>query len=310
MRGEQTYPGDLGGRFFRVGREVAPARGWGSIVVVEDVADGPQAFKIPRRLWVGLEILAEADDEVVHRPGGGGAGISPAHLQELAPAQGSAPIGDEELEEAHLLLREFDLAAPSVGGEGVEMDHVLAEAVGRSQLGDAFASPVRPAFPCRFMIPRRPGQEPLHPQEELVEVKRFGKVIVNAVGQPLHAVFRFALRGEDENRQLFVFDANMAQDGQPIDAGEHDVQDDKLGPPVPPLPERRHAVGGDHHLVSLEGQIQPNTFRYMQIVLHDENPFPGSFFHDAVSMPRIAGGIFRVKVEPLPSPGLSAVTRA
>jgi hypothetical protein len=71
--------------------------------------------------------------------------------------------------------------------------------------------------------PLPPEQQPVDPQQKFVQVERFGEVVVDPVGQSLNLVFDVGLGGQDQYGDAFIFQANIAQHGQAVDAGQHDV---------------------------------------------------------------------------------------
>ncbi len=55
--------------------------------MVEEIADGAEAPEVDGILGIFFEILSQPNDEVVHGPGGGLAGVAPAHLQKNLAGQ-------------------------------------------------------------------------------------------------------------------------------------------------------------------------------------------------------------------------------
>ncbi len=106
---------------------------------------------------------------------------------------------------------------------------------------------------------------------KLLQVKRFGQIVVNAVRQTPDAVVGAGLGGKDENRKLFIFQANALQNRKAIDPRQHDVKNDQVRPPGLPLLQGRHAIRGDRDIVTQQGEIQADAFGNMFFILDDQN---------------------------------------
>ena len=103
----------------------------------------------------------------------------------------------------------------------------------------------------------RPAQRSTHPAEELHDAERLGNVVVGTAVQPAHGV-QLAGFGRDHDDGQPVQGRGVAQlfqDGEPILAGQHHVQDHKLrGFGAHGLPERfRTGKAGHFITVGLQG---------------------------------------------------------
>lgn len=96
---------------------------------MEDIADGPQAFEMQRFFRVLLEVFPEADDEVVHGPGGGSPGVPPSDFQKFLPGQGFAGVLDEEFQQFGFLAGQLDVALLPAGGQRAEINAVVSKRV-------------------------------------------------------------------------------------------------------------------------------------------------------------------------------------
>ncbi len=104
--------------------------GWGDpLWVIEEITDGAEAPEVKGMLRVVLKIFSQADDEIVDRPGGGHAGVAPSHLQKDLARQGLAPVGDEDLEQSRLLLRQLDRSLPALRRQRRKVDRIAAEGI-------------------------------------------------------------------------------------------------------------------------------------------------------------------------------------
>ena len=97
----------------------------------------------------------------------------------------------------------------------------------------------------------------------------------------------------------------MAKNGEAIQAGQHDIEHDKMRIPLLPHPESLCAAHGDRCLITLKGEIQLQPFGDVRVILDDKYPFLVRLLH--CSFPsRLLNGRMSVKMLPLSSPSLSA----
>ena len=89
---------------------------------------------------------------------------------------------------------------------------------------------------------------------QLGEGERLDQVVVGAGVEPGDAVGHGVARGQEQDRGLHAPAAQPAADLEPVDAGQHDVEDDRVvggdGDPV----ERLFAAAGEVDGVALLGQ--------------------------------------------------------
>ena len=104
-------------------------RAHGSPSVEEAVADAPHGEEMPRVGRILLEALAQAQDEVVDRAGGGKHVVAPDPLEQVLARDDLAGVLGEHLEDHRFLLGELlRLAVPGARAEGAEVHFVAAEA--------------------------------------------------------------------------------------------------------------------------------------------------------------------------------------
>ena len=80
--------------------------------------------------------------------------------------------------------------------------------------------------------------------EQFGEYERFDEIIVGAQFQAVDLVLRGVLGGEKQDHGGAFLFAKLAKNGQAVDFGEHDVQDDDVVLAVAGVPERGLPVGG------------------------------------------------------------------
>ena len=97
------------------------------------------------------------------------------------------------------------LVAPLVEDEVAEAEHVAGE------------------------VARGAAQDRLHAGDDLGEAERLRDVVVAAGTERLDLVLDSALGGEEQDRGLEAALAQPAPDLEPVDVGEHPVEDDQVG---------------------------------------------------------------------------------
>ena len=110
-------------------------------------------------------------------------------------------------------------------------------------------------------------------------MKGLGEVVVDAVGKAFDPVVRRPFGGEDQNGELLVFQTDVAQNGKTVQPGQHDIENDHVRIVLLPHPEPLRPAAGDRRLITLQGEIQLQSFGDVRVVLDDENPRFFSLFH-------------------------------
>ena len=125
------------------------------------------------------------------------------------------------------------------------------------------------------MLPAPLGalDQPIDPEQQLLQIKRFGQIVVQAVGQPLDPVIRSAFGRKNQNRQPFVLEADRLENRQPVKARQHDVENDQIRGERLPFLHTAGAVFGDIDFIPLELQVQGQPLGNVKVVFDDENFF-------------------------------------
>ena len=80
-----------------------------------------------------------------------------------------------------------------------------------------------------FFLPhRRAPRERIQPRHQFGKGEGFHKVIVGASFQPLDAVVETGHGGQEDHRRVPPGRAQRPDDGQPVDAGQHTVDDHRV----------------------------------------------------------------------------------
>ena len=93
----------------------------------------------------------------------------------------------------------------------------------------------------RFIFPADHGA---NAGEQLGEDKGFDEVVIRALFEADDAILRGVLGGEEEDHGSGALLAELAQDGEAVNFGQHDVQDDDVVLAIAGVPECGLSVGG------------------------------------------------------------------
>jgi hypothetical protein len=114
---------------------------------------------------------------------------------------------------------------------------------------------------------RRSGADP---GGQLLKPERLGHVVVAADGEPGDLVVLGVLRGQEDHRDLVSVPAQPADYLEPVDVGQHHVQDEQVEGAVPGQAERVRSVLRRGHLEAEEAQRGGDGFSQEELVVHDE----------------------------------------
>ena len=104
----------------------------------------------------------------------------------------------------------------ATGRQVLEIDRVAAD-------GDLAARALALGVPVRAL------EHALDAQQQLSQVERLDHVVVGADLQPVDPILFGGARGEDEDRQFLVSQADLARDLEAVDLLlDHDVQDEQV----------------------------------------------------------------------------------
>ena len=111
----------------------------------------------------------------------------------------------------------------------------------------------------------------MDPGDDLGEGERLGDVVVAAHREPLDLVRRVVPGREEEDRDVDAV-AQPLGDRDPVEVGEHDVQDDEVGPEVLDPGQRVPPVRGGRDLEALVAERGGHRVGDRRLVVHDEHP--------------------------------------
>ena len=124
---------------------------------------------------IGLELVAKAEDEVVHRAREGRVGIAPDQMQQLITRHDVASAFGEAMQDLELPIGQLHTLPSAFGLEPSEVDHGVAE----PQLIDGRLGPAK---------------DRMDPGQQFVEGERFHDVVISAEGQSTDAVLLLRAR--------------------------------------------------------------------------------------------------------------------
>src|SRR5947208_921307 len=225
----------------------------------EGVADSPHGQDEGGRGGIVLDLLAKVADVdvdrllvLVERL------VVAEELEELGPRVDPAGPAREMAEDLELRRREADPAGSALHAPALEVDEEIAVA------DDAAAGGIGE-------VAVGASQERLDAAHELAKAERLRHVVVCAELEADDLVDLVVARRQHEHGCLRPSGAQPAQDLEPVDAGQPDVEDDEVGRLVDREVEPVLARPGDGYLVALllERVLDPAGNR--ELVFDDED---------------------------------------
>jgi hypothetical protein len=121
----------------------------------------------------------------------------------------------------------------------------------------------------------RAAEHRAHPGDQLARLEGLGHVVVRADLQAGHPVHELIPRGEEDHRRSRTAGAKLPEDVEAGAAREHHVKHDEVGVVREDGGERRLAVAGRGHLVSLAHEVRPHHLQDVRLVVDDEDACHG-----------------------------------
>ena len=117
------------------------------------------------------------------------------------------------------------------------------------------------------------AQQGLDPHHQLLEVKGLGEVVVGAGVEAAHLVLGAAEGCEHQDRNLgglFVATESLA-DGEPIDVGQHQIQQDHIGSVLLGKGLALDAVIGALHIETAVLEVARHQIAHVAVVLDEQD---------------------------------------
>src|SRR3990172_7799561 len=220
------------------------------------------------------ELAPELTDVDVHGPRVAGERVAPHALEQLVTGQHEPLVVEELPEEVELLRGELhlhpvdrDLAAAGVDAEQAVLDHLALE--------------LAPLW-------RRAAQDRLDAGDELARVERLGQVVVCPDLEPDDLVDVLVAGGKHEDGDVRPL-ADAPADVDPVQVGEHEVEDDQRRRVRRGAGERVRAGGGDAHDVARVLQVHSHEGRDALLVLDEKDRLALRRRHGALASYRDRG---------------------
>lgn len=172
--------------------------------------------------------------------------------EQLRAREHFAGPAHEHLEQRVLLRRELDLplAAPHLPGCGIQAEVAHAEHDGP--------------------LDRAATRERAQPRQQLTERERLRHIVVSAGVQPGDPVLDGHTGGEHQYRGPHPGVPEPPADGEAVQPGKHDIQDDRVVDGLGSHPQPVVAGHGDVGDVPLLGEASPEQGSHLRLVLDDQ----------------------------------------
>jgi hypothetical protein len=195
----------------------------------------------------------------VHRARVAGERVAPDALEQLVARQHEALVVEQLPEEVELLGRELDLllADPHLAPAGVDREVAVRQHL-RLEL---------------LALGRGAPEDRLHPGDELARVEGLRHVVVGADLQPDDLVDVLVPGREHQDRHVRRL-PEAAADLDPVQIGEHEVEDDQREVPRRGLDQRVGAGRDGLHLVAGVLEVERDERRDRGLVLDHEHGLP------------------------------------
>ncbi len=117
-----------------------------------------------------------------------------------------------------------------------------------------------------------PPEQGLDARDQLGEGEGLDQVVVGPLVEAADAIVDVVLRGEDHDRGVDPVAADAAKDLQPLDVGEHEVEDDHIVRFVGGEVEAVATLGGDIDGKALGHEPAPDEARDLAVVFDEQDP--------------------------------------
>ena len=117
----------------------------------------------------------------------------------------------------HQIGKQPELESGQLDGRAIECDARRAR-----------IEPQEPAFELRLGHARAAAQESPDPGDDLLHLERLGDIIVGPGIDARHLLAPAVARGQDQHRRLYVGPAPAFEDGQAVDLGQPQIEDDRV----------------------------------------------------------------------------------
>jgi hypothetical protein len=186
-------------------------------------------------------------------------GVLPDLAQQLAAAEHLTGVADQERQKVELAHSERYRTAGDAHLPGGRVDDHVPRPQRRGRL-----AVTRPG----------PAQDAAHTSHELAWAEWLDDVVVGAELETDDPVRLVALGGQHDDRGR-TRGADLPADVQPVDAGQHEVEDDQVRGLGGQYGQRSRPVGGHLDAIALPLQIVLDDLADGRLVVDNQHPLPG-----------------------------------
>src|SRR2546430_5274763 len=145
-----------------------------------------------------------------------------------------------------------------------------------------------------------------HAQQELLQMKGLGEVVIAAGLQAPDPIHGIAACGEKQHRRVVALLAQRAAHAEAVDPRQHHIEHEERAAALAQPLERLLAIARGAHLVAFGAQVLHDAGGEVRIVLHHQHARARGGAHERCPC---AAGQVSTKCAPWPTPSLCALTR-
>ena len=183
---------------------------------------------------VAFDLVAEVGDGDVHGAGFGVGAEAPDLFEKLGAGNGAGLVAVEPAEDAAFARGEGNGLPAALGGAMAEIEVAAVGADGFRLGGDGL----------------EPAGEGVNAGKQFAGAEGLGDIVVGADLEAADFVFLGAAGGEHEDGEAGAGLAEALADGEAVEFGQHEVENDEIQRGIEATFGGGQAVGGDVHLVT------------------------------------------------------------
>src|SRR5688572_7405149 len=241
----------------------------------EAVADAVDGEDMARFGGILFQLAPQFGDVRVDGAGRHGRIVSPDGTQQVLAGQRLVLAGEQGQQQLERAWRE---------------GYLLTGAQDEASLGvhvHVSKAPARPGCGARAV---RAAQQRFDPKEQLHDAEWLRHVVVRARAEAADLVDLLGASAENQDGGIYPAGPERAEDGVPVDAGKHQVEDDEVRPVPRRLVEPLLAGVGDGDVVPFHLEVGAQAEREIALVLHDQDPAHGDVTNRSAGGSRCGAG--------------------
>ncbi|CAM2192328.1 protein of unknown function [Paraburkholderia kururiensis] len=227
----------------------------------EDVALPPDGLDVARLGRIGLDQTAQAPDRHVEAAVAVGGRVAAQPFVELGARDDRHLVLDEDLERSEFAGTQRHALAVAAQFARREVHFERAEAVRRTNLGRARRHRALPA------------QHRADARHQLARIEGLGQIVVGAQFETHDAVDHVGARGEKDDRNVVARGTQLAQRGDAVLLGHHDVEHDDGRPLHFEAAFQARAVVQHGHREAVALQVFAHEVAHYGVVVDEQHMF-------------------------------------